>query len=312
MIATLQSLRFVFVVLIFLSHFAYKDIQALDAGGDCGVAFFFILSGFGCSLGYGSRLRDGSFRYGQFLWRRIRKCYPLHLLCLAAFLLISHAAIDGKVLLNALLLQSWVPDVDWYFSCNSVAWFLSSLLFCYVVFPWAYRWLSPALTAIVVAACVAVYLLTPYDRVNAILYVNPLVRFVDFYLGMLLARCYGRWQSPPWAELLLLVLLLAALALYPVVDAKVRNAPLFWLVLLPLIAVFARQHGWLSRLLQTRPMLFLGSLTMPLFLTHQMVIGILLHRLPEMPAAAMLAACLLTALTISWGVQTIFSRVFRL
>ena len=312
MIATLQSLRFVFVMLIFLSHFAYKDIQALDAGGDCGVAFFFILSGFGCSLGYGSQLRDGSFRYAAFLWRRIRKCYPLHLLCLAAFLLLSHAAIDGKVLLNALLLQSWVPDADWYFSCNSVAWFLSSLLFCYVLFPWAYRWQSPALTAAVIIACLAVYLLTPYDHVNAILYVHPLVRFIDFYWGMLLARCYNRWQSPQWAELLLLMLLLVALALYPVMDAKVRNAPLYWLVLLPLIAVFAQQRGWLSRLLQSKAMLWLGSLSMPLFLTHQLLIPIVLHHLPDMPAVVMLAACILLSLIVSWGVQTIFLRLLRL
>ena len=307
MIATLQSLRFVFVMLIFLSHFAYKDIQALDAGGDCGVAFFFILSGFGCSLGYGSQLREGSFRYSAFLWRRIRKCYPLHLLCLAVFLLLSHAAIDGKVLLNVLLLQSWVPDVDWYFSCNSVAWFLSSLLF-----PWAYRWLSPVLTAIVFVACIAIYLQTPYDCVNAILYVHPLTRFIDFYWGMLLARCYDRWQPPQWTEWLLLVLLLAALALYPVTDAKLRNAPLFWLVLLPLIGVFAQQRGRLSRLLQSKAMLWLGSLTMPLFLTHQMVISIVQHHLPDVPAVVMLAACLLVSLTVSWSIQTIFSRLLRL
>jgi peptidoglycan/LPS O-acetylase OafA/YrhL len=142
--------------------------------------------------------------------------------------------------------------------------------------------------------------------------VHPLVRFIDFYWGMLLARCYDRWQSQPRTEMLLLVLLLAALALYPIVDAKVRNAPLFWIVLLPLIGVFAQQRGWLSRLLQTRTMLWLGSLTMPLFLTHQMMIPIVQHHLPDMPAVAMLAACLLVALTVSWGIQTIFSRLLRL
>jgi peptidoglycan/LPS O-acetylase OafA/YrhL len=113
-------------------------------------------------------------------------------------------------------------------------------------------------------------------------------------------------------EWLLLVLLLAALALYPVMDAKVRNAPLYWIVLLPLIAVFVQQRGWLSRLLQSKAMLWLGSLTMPLFLTHQMVISIVQHHLPDMPAVAMLAACLLVALTVSWGIQTIFSRLLRL
>ena len=196
MIATLQSLRFVFVMLIFLSHFDYKDIHALDAGGDCGVAFFFLLSGFVLSLGYGPQISEGSFSFGRFLKRRLLKCYPLHILCLLLFLIVSRSAIDGRVILNALLLQSWVPDADYYFSCNSVSWFLSSLMFCYLVFPSVYRRISPALTLTVLAAGIAIYLLVPYSRVNAILYVHPLVRFIDFYLGMLLARYYGRWTSP--------------------------------------------------------------------------------------------------------------------
>lgn len=45
MVVTLQSLRFIFMMLIILSHFCYKNIHALDAGGDCGVVFFFLLSG---------------------------------------------------------------------------------------------------------------------------------------------------------------------------------------------------------------------------------------------------------------------------
>ena len=48
MIATLQSLRFVFVMMIFMSHFDYRDIRAFDAGGDCGVAFLFLLIGVVC------------------------------------------------------------------------------------------------------------------------------------------------------------------------------------------------------------------------------------------------------------------------
>ncbi|MBQ7870061.1 MAG: hypothetical protein IJ355_07030 [Prevotella sp.] len=46
MIETLQSLRFIFFVMIFMSHFGYDGRPTFDAGGDCGVSFFFILSGF--------------------------------------------------------------------------------------------------------------------------------------------------------------------------------------------------------------------------------------------------------------------------
>lgn len=314
MIQTLQSLRFIFMMMIFLSHFAYRDIRALDAGGDCGVAFFFLLSGFVCTLGYGSQIRSGTFRYGTYLWHRLKKLYPLHLLCLLFYLWVSHAPLDDKVLLNVLLLQSWVPDIDYYFACNSVSWFLSSLMFCYALFPLLCRWISWPLTVLMAIVCIAVYWFTPVDRVNAVLYVNPLVRLIDFYWGMLLCRLFEQRKnavSASWMEIVLVILLLFSLAIYPVTDEKLRNAPLYWMVLVPLIWGFAQEQGFVSRWLKTRPMLFLGSLTMPLFLTHQMLIGILLRRLPEMPAFLMLAICIFVVLMISWAVQIIFSRLIR-
>ena len=315
MIVTLQSLRFVFVMLIFLSHFAYQDIKELDAGGDCGVAFFFMLSGFVCSLGYGTKIETDKFSFPHFIWRRISKFYPIHLLCLLFFLLVSKSTIDIKVLLNLFLLQSWVPNPDYYFSCNSVSWFLSSLICCYLLFPLAYRHLSRGLTVAVLVVYGIVYWQTPYDRVNAILYVFPLVRFVDFYLGMVLYKLYIRYQHvtiPNWMELVSIILLLVSLTIYPYIDEKFRNAPMFWMVLIPLILVFARQQGFVSKWLKTHPMSWLGSLCLPLFLTHQMLIAIIIHHLPEMPAIIMLAICIFIVLTVSWGIQIIFSRFFRL
>lgn len=314
MIATLQSLRFVFVMLIFLSHFDYRDIQALDAGGDCGVAFFFLLSGFVLSMGYGRQITDGTFCYGRFLKRRFLKLYPLHLLCLLFFLIVSKQHLDGAVFLNVLLLQAWIPSPDYYFSCNSVSWFLSCLFFCYILFPFAYKRVSGRWLTLVLVAYLLVYLLTPYEKVNAILYVHPLVRFVDFYLGMFLCQVFERRKEtdiPQWTELLVVVLLLVSLGLYPYVDAKLRNAPLYWLVLIPLIFVFAQEKGYISQWLKTKPMLFLGSLSMPLFLTHQMLIGILLRRMPEIPAPVMLAFCIFITLMVSWGIHIIFSRLLR-
>ena len=173
MIATLQSLRFVFVMLIFLSHFDYRDIQALDAGGDCGVAFFFLLSGFVLSMGYGRQITDGTFCYGRFMKRRFLKLYPLHLLCLLFFLIVSKQHLDGAVFLNVLLLQAWIPSPDYYFSCNSVSWFLSCLFFCYILFPFAYKRVSGRWLTLVLVAYLLVCLLTPYEKVNAILYVHP-------------------------------------------------------------------------------------------------------------------------------------------
>ena len=106
-------------------------------------------------------------------------------------------------------------------------------------------------------------------------------------------------------------MLLLSLAVYPVVDAKFRNAPMYWIVLVPFIWVFAQARGPVSHLLSTRPMLWLGSLSMPVFLTHQMLLGILIRRLPAMPVPLMLSICLVTVLTVSWLVEIIFLRQFR-
>ena len=303
MIETLQSLRFVFVIMIFMSHFAYRGIEPFDAGGDCGVAFFFILSGFVVSLGYGRQVGEGTFRFSRFIMRRLVKLYPLHLLCLVFFLAVNVSAIDYRALLNLFLLQSWVPEVDVDFSCNSVSWFLSSLFFCYLAFPFVYKHVSIKLTIGVLLLYVLVAYLTPYDEVNAVLYVNPLVRFVDFYIGMVLYRYYERGYGlghPTAWECLVLVCLFMALAAYPLVDAKLRNAPLYWLVLVPLVLVFAKGEGAVSSVLRTKPMLMLASLSMPVYMIHQMAIGILLHRLPLLSYHVMLFICLLSVLVAGW------------
>jgi peptidoglycan/LPS O-acetylase OafA/YrhL len=270
-----------------------------------------MLSGFVVSLGYGRQVREGSFRYGNFLCRRIWKLYPLHLLCLAFFLLVSGSAIDFPVVMNALLIQSWVPDPTVYFSCNGVSWFLSSLFFCYLIFPLAFRWVSIYGLGAVLAFYAVVCFLTPYDKVNAILYVNPLLRFVDFYIGMVLYKLYEKGYNISHAgvlEALLIVVLIMSLAFYPVVDAKFRNAPMFWLVLVPFILVFAKGQGIVSSFLRRSPMLMLASLSMPVYMVHQMTIGILLHRLPQLPTVVMLFICLLSVLVVSWLIDLFFLR----
>lgn len=54
---TLQGVRFLFVLLIYISHCTSPNITTqFDFGGELGVSFFFILSGFVLSWGYGPRL----------------------------------------------------------------------------------------------------------------------------------------------------------------------------------------------------------------------------------------------------------------
>lgn len=64
-------------------------------------------------------------------------------------LILSHAIssteigkLGFKTILNILLIQSWFPSVSINVSLNGVAWFLSSILFCYFMFPFIAAWLK--------------------------------------------------------------------------------------------------------------------------------------------------------------------------
>jgi peptidoglycan/LPS O-acetylase OafA/YrhL len=51
-----------------------------------------VLSGFVISYVYQGAVEEGRFRYGSFLWARIARIYPLHLVTLAAVAVMGLAA----------------------------------------------------------------------------------------------------------------------------------------------------------------------------------------------------------------------------
>lgn len=315
MIATLQSLRFVFILMIFATHITFSYGHPVDSLGDCGVAFFFILSGFVMSFAYNRQLSDGTFSYKTYILKRIRKIYPLHLALLLFFVVATSAVFEAdKFAANALLLQSWIPIDSYYFSYNGVSWFLSSLMFCYAVFPFAHRYMSPLFTTLVFSLYAVATFIIPYSDVNTFLYIHPLSRFVDFYIGMLLCSYYRTHSSqsvPAVFEWLLVVALAALLWAYPYADAKFRTAPMFWIILVPLIYVFARGRGHLSLLLKTRSMQWLGSISMPFYLMHYVIITAFLKVLPDMPEYLAVVIALPTTIIASFIVNKYFLPLFR-
>lgn len=92
-ILTLQSMRFIFCILIFICHFLESTGKLhFYYGGDAGVTFFFILSGFVLSMGCGASIKNGTFKYVQFLRKCLTKIYPLHLVTFTIALCMSFVA----------------------------------------------------------------------------------------------------------------------------------------------------------------------------------------------------------------------------
>jgi peptidoglycan/LPS O-acetylase OafA/YrhL len=235
-IPALTSLRFFAAFAVLALH--YRDLlgplpeglrRAL-VGGQYGVTFFFVLSGFILTYNYHDWFRAGVQDGGYWRFQRLRfaRIYPVYLFGLlldTPWHLLERAqagqlANSGHVywaswLLNLFGLQAWVPGVPYAMFWNTPAWSVSAELFFYATFPVlcatlarrlvSLRALVIALVAVVVADTLlyagVLHLMNLEPRVSAqtqylVIVYNPLLRYGEFLAGCLaglyFVRTHGR------------------------------------------------------------------------------------------------------------------------
>lgn len=297
MIKELTSLRVVLMLMIFAHH-----INTSYNGGYPAVASFFMLSGFVMTLAYFNKVQSSDFSYTTYLAKRIIRIYPLHWICLAAILLmglIQHESAISSIrifLLNALLLQSWFPDMDVYFSFNSLSWYCSALLFFLCLFPLILRFLAGIsmknlmiLSAMLVGLYSVFWLLCPTIWRHSVLYVNPSMRLFDAMLGL----CIGLWlikirddkerqlflsDKSTWLQIIAVlgVVLLAGFSI--LLPGRLKSFSLmYWIptamILFSLTTLsYTNPSNPLSKLLNSRPIQWLGRCSFSFYMIHALVI----------------------------------------
>jgi peptidoglycan/LPS O-acetylase OafA/YrhL len=250
---------------------------------------FIVLSGFVVTAGYRATFArwPGADAYGRFLWARLSRFYPLHLVVLAGLLggvatgallgfAVPHTGDFGEDLVRqVLLLQGWggAHTLTW----NGPTWSLSAEWFCYLLMPLivpvVLRFRTQGAVLAGYAAAMAVPLVA-YGFLGygdgPITYGAPLYRAVsDFVAGALLCQLtHVRSRVPELAGrgtgLLALVFggaVLAAAALGVTLLAAVPFGGLFVLGL-------AQQRGRVNAVLASPFALKAGDLSVSLFLTH--------------------------------------------
>ena len=147
---SLTGLRIVAAAWVLVYHFRNRlglDLEQVGMidKGYLGVDLFFILSGFILSHVYVRAWAEGRFPYGSFLWARLARLYPVHLLTLGATIMLwglgrwagarfEAAAFDPAAIPQHLLLvHAWwaTPTVQW----NFPSWSISAEWFAYLTFP---------------------------------------------------------------------------------------------------------------------------------------------------------------------------------
>lgn len=164
-------------VLVFLPVYPFYGSQLywdlaeavpMQVGG-AGVTFFFVLSGF---VLYWTRRPDDTAR--SFVWRRVKKIYPTHIVAVVALMLVIPVPL-GRLdtwLPSFALVQTLWPNWTSLGGLNVPAWSLVSEMLFYVSFPVLVPWLdriadrvlpvaAAALFALTVAMHTAIYLWAP-------------------------------------------------------------------------------------------------------------------------------------------------------
>ncbi len=330
MIRSLQSLRGIFAICIFITHCGeFVGRSWLPSGGDFGVAFFFMLSGFVMTLGYGHKIRSEAFSYRLYISRRIIRFWPLHLLLLGICILMTFSrlsAVDYLHLIpNALLLQSWSPNPDVFFSGNAPSWALSDLIFFCAVLPplLRLRFRRPALFFSLVTLAFAAYALcmtgVSSEHLLFLVYIFPPVRLLDFLLGVLLSELYTKatyrmhvgCAATNFIQPLSLLVVALASCLFLSVPEAFRLASWWWLPVALTIFTFALtdSRGLLGRLLSTRPAVLLGDISFAFYLLH-VPVCLLLKRLfaSDFSPASFLLLSFIISLALAWLLWRFFER----
>ena len=341
---SLTGLRFFAALSVFVAHVPGRWPQ-FDVGdlpyGAAGVGFFYVLSGFILTYVYGSVARRhsgspvesvrhcrssidgrGGFCFREFYIRRFARIWPLHLvtLLISLFFVIGVEAFfnrpnpTGKLILNGLLLQSWIPNYQWIYSLNGPAWSLSVEAFFYFLFPFllvggARRFIGYYL-AIIVGTIVAISSLGfffPHGKeswveLNSIFHANPLMRLFEFATGVGCGFLHFRLQSGNQTSRTnrrdgstrefiavgaLLCFFLSAnwLGMYGVENKTGLPEGLwYWFrfsgacpVFALLVLTFANTHGWISKFLSNRLLVYLGEISYSFYMIHMGVLLVLVR-----------------------------------
>jgi peptidoglycan/LPS O-acetylase OafA/YrhL len=297
-IDALTSLRFFAAASIVLAH---MSVPFFGVGAHpsltLGVSFFFVLSGFILTYAY-----QGRFDLRAFYLSRFARLWPVHLVTMLLAFALLYPFLTQRpewlfpTLANLLLLHAWIPVVGWVFSFNAVSWSISTELFFYLLFPIARRWILPALaiTLFATVAGIAAIELGNFPKVHPpiwnfsarhFLVQQPITRMLEFVVGIGAALIFLKrpFRCNTWWEVVMLVLIgITALTLPWLSDIAAsvgRDHLSLWvsqsggmLTFAAAIYVFAHQRGWVSRVLQWRPLVLLGEISFATYMIHQIII----------------------------------------
>ena len=135
--------------------------------------------------------------------RRFARIWPLHFvtLLISLFAVIGvetyfkQPAATAKLMVNSLLLQSWIPNYKWIYSLNGPAWSLSVEAFFYMIYPLLLlggaRKFMGKYCFVIIASITGLFAINQFAptnddawvKINSLVHTNPLMRLFECATG---------------------------------------------------------------------------------------------------------------------------------
>ncbi|MBQ3431238.1 MAG: acyltransferase [Clostridia bacterium] len=305
-IQSLQGWRAIMMAIVVIFHI--YGINIIYGGGAEAMPFFFILSGFVLTIAYSGRLNPLTPKEEiGFVKKRLGKIYPLYICVITVFLLylivlslIQHNDLHLKSRIvmyaaNALIIQSWVNYDNICAGFGAGTWFVSSLVFCYILFPpvkaclekaflRSKKWIPILFCAVLIVIGLYQFLTKRIIVENSFYftYYFPIYRALEFIAGMLLAELFLHFKASPEGKGTIKYTIMEGLiGVFFIVERIVlphitlqekydwRVSTLEVAVFCALIYIFAQEKGYFSKLLSLKPFLLFADISFEVYLLHQ-------------------------------------------
>lgn len=291
-INSLQGLRVIAMIIIFLYH------CALFPFGHLAVTFFFILSGF-VSYYTDPKVEDISLYSNiKYFKNKIGKFYSIYLLTIILGLILnydvfSRYSLSKKILIilsKITLTQAFIPNSDYYFSLNGVAWYLSSQAFCYFMFNIYKYYLNKTNTRLItiisilwiIQVMISLSIINlSYQSTQWIIYINPIMRSINFFMGMVLAKIFINKNQKDIKDIIYSRFEVIIFILFTIIYIGSVFIPRVFIwstyyspIIMVIIYVFSFQRGFISKILGRNIFMKLAKISFEFYMIHELVINI--------------------------------------
>ena len=264
--------------------------------GKSGVSIFLVLSGFLFTYNYFNSEIELSLKSSiSFSLKRISRLYPLYICTLIALLplngLFNQTLYSNikSLLIHIFLLQSLSADMYTIYTLDRVLWYLSSIMFIYMLIPFSLKVLqrikSKLTLSIICIILVSIQILLDYLNLPYIyLYTCPLSRFIDVFVGCTLGYIYlhkktninNNLKHIKYTIYESIAIASAIITYYLFANGKVGAVYPFLPSTLLLIYSFSINQGYISYFLTNKFFIYLGDLSNYAYLIHMVIIRYLI------------------------------------